>query len=58
MYKLLLNLKKETASSSQKIQLCQNRIARLENNLGINNNANNMSGDMGNDSYSGADYEW
>ncbi|CDW77969.1 UNKNOWN [Stylonychia lemnae] len=59
LYKLLLNLKKETASSNQKIQLCQNRIARLENNLGVNGNANhnNNSNDIMNDSYSGAEYE-
>lgn len=36
LYKQLLNLKKETASSAQKITLCANRINRLENNVGIN----------------------
>eukprot|EP00347_Sterkiella_histriomuscorum_P012904 403366772 len=59
LYKLLLNLKKETASSSQKLQLCQNRIARLENNLGVNTNQLNQSNnDYENQSYSNAgDYE-
>ena len=60
LYKLLLHLKKETASSGQKIQLCQNRIARLENNLGININGavditNNQEDN--NESFSNADYE-
>lgn len=36
LYKSLLHLKKETASAAQKIILCQNRIARMENNIGLN----------------------
>ncbi len=34
LYKQMLALKKDTASQNQKISLCQNRIQRLENNLG------------------------
>ncbi len=37
LYKQLLSLKKETASSAQKLQLCQSRISRLEGNVGIVN---------------------